>query len=140
MSFTVLHNVVKTGSRYRVMFGVTGDVPAKLTQAGAPRLSVSRRPDHSFYTIDQIHRHGNGGPSFNTEAEAKLLIDRVNADVQRILNGRNPETEATLRNRGEVCPKTVTPPAPPKPTTVAVNNPPSSAGAVAGTGGHQFTA
>ncbi len=132
MSFSVLHNIIKEADgSFRVNFGVTGQLPAGLKG----RVSVSRRPDHSFYTIENIADHAGRGPAFSTLEDARKLVARVESDIAAILKGTDPSTNASYTGRGAVAPRTAAPPAP---TTVAVNKPPVANGAVVGTNSKLF--
>lgn len=100
MAWSLHSNTMKQNGVYTVKFEIDGDVP---NYEG--RVSVSRVPNHDFYFIQDIAQHNDKGPSFQFIEGAKALISRVEADIELIIEGKDPSADAAMLLRDEVWPK-----------------------------------
>lgn len=53
-------------------------------------VSLARRPDHCFYTLDNLEAHNGHAPAFpKGELTIDQYIERVRADVEKLVNEAN---------------------------------------------------
>jgi hypothetical protein len=92
--------IISHHGSYGARFEVSGDIPER-----PGKLSVSRRPDHKFYSLSDLQAHNGSGPSFPVIEGARMLVQRVYDDFHRVLDGEDPSTDTHLCGRGDVWPK-----------------------------------
>lgn len=67
-----------------------GQLPDDVEKVNLSRHGTN--PD-CWFRPDQVHEHDYHSPAFTTESDAKIYLDRVEADIKSVLAGVNGQLE-----------------------------------------------